>query len=298
MANSNNKPAAAAAADPFKDFQKLNDQVYVRPGKQPHGNDPSAILLFAWGDSRPKHIAKFVDGYLKLFPTSKIVVILGPILQALSEKLEKRSRRMIPVVEAIYGAQREASDSEPNILAHVMSNTGGVNFAATLHAYNCMSPPFEARQLPATFVVYDSTPGSSHFFRNVAPWSRAMAIGTAHIFPWPAIFTQAIAATFLAAIHAVSWITGTPTAAEFSVGAANDPELSPKSTPRLYLYSKSDDIIAAADIEEHAADAVEKGYGVAMELFEGTGHVGHMRAFPEKYWGAISKGWEAAQNSA
>ena len=222
---------------------------------------------------------------------------MAPILQALYEGLEKRSRRMIPVVEAVFGALGEASGLKSNILVHVMSNTGGVNFAATLHAYNCMSPPFETRQLPATFIVYDSTPGSSHFFRNVAPWSRAMAIGTANFFPWPFIVTQGIASIFLTAIHAVAWVTGTPTAAEFSVGAANDAELATKAAPRIYLYSKSDDIISAADIEEHAADARAKGYDVTMELFEGTQHVGHMRAYPERYWGAISKGWDATQRT-
>lgn len=279
-------------------FTKLSNQVYVQQG-DPSSQDPdhpTTVIIYGWGDARPRHVAKYVDGYRQLYPYARIVLIFSPILKALYQTLESRSRTMIPVIETVYPeilSNKPSSFSE-RVLLHVMSNTGGMNCAATMNAY---AKHTFGEFLPHDMLVCDSTPGSTHFLPNVGPWSRAMALGAARFLPWPFVVTQALAALFLGCLHGFGWLIGATSAAEFSTQAVNDARLSDTSAKRLYLYSKEDDIIHWEDIEKHAADARQKGWSVSAEVFEGTPHVGHMRAHPEQYWAAISAAWKEAVSS-
>lgn len=279
----------------FSDYEVVNSQIYVRPSTSPAPpSSPTIIILYCWGDSNPKHVAKYTDGYRKLYPSARLVVVFGPILRAITQTLPQRERTMAPVVDAVFGGSDDtAAHAKERILVTCMSNTGGINVAATLHAYKVRF----GVPMRYTLLTCDSAPGNTEFFRNIAPWSRAMALGTANFFPWPFIVTQAFAALFLAGVHGAAWITGNQSAAEFSTGAVNDVELSVKSAGKLYLYSKKDDIIKWTDIEEHAADAREKGYDVVCEMFEDTPHVGHMKVHPEQYWDAIRGRWDSLSKS-
>jgi hypothetical protein len=276
----------------FADYQAVNNQIYVRPSDSPSSipaSSPTIIVLYCWGDSNPKHVAKYTAGYRTLYPLARMVVIFGPILRAITQTLPQRSATMAPAIDAIFGAGTDPDSHarDERVMTISMSNTGGINIASTLHAYKERF----GRPMPYHLMICDSCPGSHDFLRNYAPWSRAMALGAAKYFPWPFVVTQGIAVAFLAAVHGLAWVTGNQSAAEFSVNAINDESLSVKSAGKLYLYSKEDDIISWKDIEEQAADARSKGYDVVCEVFEGTPHVGHMKVHPEQYWGAIEKRW-------
>ncbi|KAK3377484.1 hypothetical protein B0H63DRAFT_219650 [Podospora didyma] len=293
------KPRPAAGLPGFKPLSKrVHVQEVDTPVTDANPTDPTTVLIYGWGDAQPKHVAKYVDGYKRLFPHAKQVLVFSPILPALYQPLSIRSRDMKPVVEAVHGGAsiQQAGDSteekntEERVLVHVMSNTGGISCAATLHAFNEHYP---SSQFPHQMLVLDSTPGSHHFFPNIARWSRAMALGVAAYLPWPFVVTQALAASFLGLSHLAVWlIPGQISTAEYSTAVVNDPSLSDIRAQRLYLYSKEDDIIHWEDIEFHAADAKAKGYVVSAEIFEGTPHVGHMRQYPEQYWSAIAKAWK------
>ncbi|KAK4153660.1 transmembrane protein 53 [Chaetomidium leptoderma] len=291
--------AVAEAESLMLGFTKLSHQVYVQE-TDPNLQDPShptTIVIYGWGDARPRHLAKYVDGYRQLFPHAGIVLIFSPILKALYQTLEARSRTMVPVIEAVHPEAlnkqdtKEKTANNQRVLLHVMSNTGGMNCAATMNAF---SKHTGGEIFAHDMLVCDSTPGSTHFLPNVGPWSRAMALGAARWFPWPFVVTQTLAALFLGCLHGFGWLLGATSAAEFSTLAVNDARLADPGAKRLYLYSKEDDIIHWEDIEKHAADARHKGWSVTAELFEGTPHVGHMRAHPDQYWAAISAAWTEA----
>jgi hypothetical protein len=237
-------------------------------------------------------VAKYIDGYRLLFPHTRFVLIFSPILKTLYQTLEARSRNMVPVIEAVYPETLKNPDTQTKpderVLLHVMSNTGGINCAATMNAYTKHT---KGAIFSHDMLVCDSTPGSTDFLPNVGRWSRAMALGAARWFPWPFAVTQTLAAVFLGCLHGFGWLIGATSAAEFSKLAVNDARFSDEGAKRLYLYSKEDDIILWEDIEKHAADARQKGFSVTAELFEGTPHVGHMRAHPEQYWAAIAAAW-------
>ncbi|KAH8197466.1 hypothetical protein TruAng_008361 [Truncatella angustata] len=273
----------------FLEFTKLSNQVYLRPATHSDvlsssPTDPTAILIYAWGDSLPRHLNKYILGYLLLYPNAKIILILGPMVKLFYQSLEQRSHNMETVVNALTGAGER-------VLVHGMSNTGGVNYAATLHAYRRMNP---GKTFPHVLSVFDSTPGSTSVRTNIGPWSRAMAIGAASWFPGPMIIPQFFAMIFLLGLHGMLYLRGIPSPAVFSTKAVNDPDFEGLKARRIYLYGTHDEIIQWQALEEHAAQAKQRGYQTDLERFEGTGHVGHMRGEPERYWRAIREAWAKA----
>ncbi|KAM7199026.1 Eukaryotic protein of unknown function (DUF829) domain containing protein [Rhypophila sp. PSN 637] len=293
-------------------FTTLSPQVLVQDADSTVSpashTDPTTVILYSWGDALPKHVSKYVEGYRTLYPAAKIVLIFSPILKALYTTLSVRSKTMIPVIEAVFGVgstttlvprlslARQNCPAAKRVLVQVMSNTGGINFASTLHAYRQLVGP-DAPPFPVDVMVCDSTPGSTVFMTNIGPWSKALAVGAASYLPWPFFVTRALAVVFLAAVNGMAVLMRETSAAVFSTAAVNDPHLLDIKARRLYLYSKEDDIIYWQDIEKHAAAAREKGYQVAEgEMFEGTGHVGHLKGHPEQYWRAIRRVWEEKAN--
>lgn len=275
-------------------FRALSDQVLVREdaddSKRPSSH-PHAILIFGWGDCQPKHVAKYADGYNQLFPHSKQVVVLAPISKAFFSDLPRRTETMHPVLEFVDSLQT-SDGSDPLILVHAMSNTGGTNYAATLNAHR----EKHSRPLPHALLALDSTPGSPYMtWENLKRWSWAMTLGTAAYFPWPSAVTQSIWAATLLLNRAVEAVLGREAASVFSIRAIDDEAYEGRDARRLYLYSKEDDLIPWQDIEGYCAEARQKGWEADAVVFEGTGHVGHMRAFPERYWTAIEESWRLAQ---
>lgn len=172
----------------FADYEAVNSQIYVRPSDCPSSipaSSPTIIVLYCWGDSNPEHVAKYAAGYRTLYPCARLVIVFGPILRAITQTLPQRSATMAPALDAIFGDSTRAGEdptaahARERVMAVAMSNTGGINIASTLHAYQAR---FGA-PMPHRLLVCDSCPGSPGFFRNYAPWSRAMALGAANFFP-------------------------------------------------------------------------------------------------------------------
>jgi hypothetical protein len=65
-------------------------------------------------------------------------------------------------------------------------------------------------------------------------------------------------------------------------------------TPRLYIFSRKDKLIPWQGVIHHAETAKERGMNVRCELYEESGHVGHRRAEPERYWSSVQEVWGAA----
>jgi hypothetical protein len=294
-------PRRSARLPVFPGFQALSDQVFVRDAPPVDDklvattpaskSDPTVIIIYSWGDGRPKHVLKYSKGYQELFPRAKQIIVLSPIMKALYQDLGQRSTAMEPVVTAAFRHSPTTNmHNEEVVLAHAMSNTGGINYAATLHAYQRLYN----RPMPHQMVVVDSTPGSPYLsVENLGRWSRAMALGTAAWFPWPFAVTQGIWGTFICANRCFEHLSGREAASVFSNHAVNDETYEDKASRRLYIYSKEDELIYWKDIESHIATAQERGYKTDTKVFSGSGHVAHMRMFPRQYWETISCSWQS-----
>lgn len=282
----------------FPGFTRLSDQIYSLQADFPSttrpadSTDPDTIIVFGWGDGKPKNVVKYVDGYRALFPHAHVVIVLATTLKAAYQSLGERTDGMMPVLDAAFLRGPEAGDRQRRVLLHTMSNAGGINLASTLNAYRVR---YSGAQLPHQLMVCDSTPGGVVFSQQVRRWSRAMALGMARLFPWPFAFTQALCYAFLWLNRLWEFILRRRHAGAWSREAVNKPDMVPLDTAaRLYMYSKEDDIIGWQDIELHAAEARRLGYAAETQMFDGTKHVDHMRSYPDQYWGAITKAWKGA----
>ncbi|ATY61705.1 hypothetical protein A9K55_007026 [Cordyceps militaris] len=281
-------------------FARLSDQVFVRSGDAETGADsttnPDIVVIYGWGDCLPQHVAKYADGYRAAFPRAQQVVVLSPIAKALFTTREQRRGHMTPVVEHLFGPPGlGAAETGATILVHAMSNTGAVNFAATLDAYAARF----GRPMPHALFVMDSTPGATDLsWANLKRWSRAMALGTAKWFPWPFAATQSLWALLFLLHTLYLWLRRRQHAGAWSRVAAHQEEFATREARRLYMYSKDDDLIGYREIEEHAEESKKLGYAVDVKEFFGSGHVGHMRLHPDEYWKAIQQSWGRTTASA
>ncbi|EGY23352.1 hypothetical protein VD0002_g8917 [Verticillium dahliae] len=147
--------------------------------------------------------------------------------------------------------------------------------------------------MPHQLLVFDSTPGSPWLtWPSLQRWSRAVTISTANRFPWPFGVTQCIWGFILTVKVFAGWCVGREAAGAFALRVIDDENFETREARRLYLYSKEDDLITSDDIEMYIAESRQKGYQIRVEMFEGSGHVGHMRMHPQCYWKSIADSWD------
>lgn len=77
----------------------------------------------------------------------------------------------------------------------------------------------------------------------------------------------------------------------------NNPRVLPwsnKRTPRLYIYSKTDELIQWQYVDDHINHLRRLGMDVQAEVFEDSPHVAHARTDPSRYWTAVARLWKSA----
>lgn len=285
--------ADSTRAAPVEGYIAVSDQIYVRETPQTDEGEapahhPDAVVIYGWGDGLPRHLIKYADGFRVLFPRAKQILVLSPIDKALLTKNERRADGMMPVIDAIFA---DGSAKDAKVLSHVMSNTGGINYIATLDAYTRRF----GGAMPNRLVCMDSTPGSSDLtFDNLERWSRAMTLRTAKMFPLPFVATQCLMCTLLVLNGCVQRILLRESSATWGLNIGRDARYVSRDALFLYLYSKEDDLVGHGDVERHAVEARGRGWHTELEMFHGSAHVMHMRQFPEQYWGAVLRAWNRA----
>ncbi|KAI8170912.1 hypothetical protein K4K49_006440 [Colletotrichum sp. SAR 10_70] len=144
----------------------------------------------------------------------------------------------------------------------------------------------------------DSTPGSiDHSPSKIGRMADAMTVDVRSKVPWPPQVTKVMCIMILYMMRAVELARSRENLLVVAFKMANDETFETKSARRLYIYSKEDRTTAWEAVEKHVNEARHLGYEVDSNLWEGSGHVEHMRKSPEKYWTIIGKAWEEATGS-
>ncbi|THH30710.1 hypothetical protein EUX98_g3471 [Antrodiella citrinella] len=183
----------------------------------------------------------------------------------------------------------------PNVLVHVFSNGGArqLTFLSDL-LHKIPQPPVSQATPPAECLILDSVPGNA----GLATSLRAF---TAPIKFLPLKWLAAVPLTILwCAMVGVSKLTGKPDIIEVLRQRLNDPNILPWSsakTPRVYIYSKDDQVVPSYAVEEHIATARSQKLTVTAELFLRSAHVAHARADPDRYWSIVTNTWADALKS-
>lgn len=194
-----------------------------------------------------------------------------PVIPIIREVVNTDARAATP------GNSDKVANTKPRVLNLSFSNGGTSLLSFLYRAYDEDFPPH--------INVFDSGPGrSKYFLRAAAPITEG--------FNKPYLFI--IAASMIAipvALTYRAWYFGRKDGMDQHRETLNSAAL---ERGRVYIYSESDGIIDYRYVESHAMEAESRGLHVALERFDGTGHIGHMKVDAERYWRIVSDAWETA----
>ncbi|KAM3536354.1 hypothetical protein MY4038_000512 [Beauveria bassiana] len=290
----------ATPADPLGFMQRLSPSVtYYEPttstiasGSSNSRADPELILLSTWMGARENHIAKYVQGYRVIFPTSRILVAQCPFTHVVMPFLAwTQIRPAVPILKAVVESETRqkvkdddssvltGNSTAPRVLIHAFSN-GGIS--STLFLYNALKRSLGGKfTLPQHVFIFDSCPGTFRW-RNTA---RAIM----KILPrWcsPAVHAVLFSIWLFYRIMPVL-----QPRQNVNSRTIRNPRFQEYEVRRTYLYGTSDQMIPPTDVEHEAGSAAEAGFNVRLERFEDATHVAIPMSHPERYWRVVKESW-------
>jgi hypothetical protein len=272
-----------SAASGLEHFHRLNGSVYIHEPTTTASspNEPDLILICGWMDARPRHVAKYTAGYEKLYPSARIIAVITTAVDVVFTTTGANVKRVKPVLDIFY-----TLPPSTKILAHFFSNGGA--FTTMLIAKKYLEKT--GKSLPITAVILDSTPGRASYEATIQAFSVALPkdLIVKAIVTWilRLCFWIYRFAYFLEGLIGMKEVLNLVDKVRIDL---NTKSLMDIATPRLYIYSKGDNMVGWQDVEEHIEEAEKLGYVVAKEKFLESGHCAHLLIDPEKYWAAVQR---------
>lgn len=283
---SSKAPASATATKPLSFMEKLGPLVFFYKPSEASKIDvalqPRLIIISSWTDARDAHIAKYIAKYQALYPAAQILLLRSTM------DCIVRPSQIGPAMKVAASVVRAAfqepvlSSSPPPLLVHAFSNGGSSSIANLYEQYAASAGPDEDKRLPPHVTIFDSCPGLFRIPRAVAFVSVGLPF-----------FQQLIAAPFLYAF-AVFWTASMalgflPNSLGGWYKSHNEHIGNTAEVRRVYIYSAADALTDHKDVETHATEAKTKGFSVALEKYEGSAHVAHLRKDETRYWDIVQK---------
>ena len=273
---------------PLAPFARLGPSVFLQdPADTGDESDRPVIFLAFWMNAPPRALAKYVVEYRRMVPSARIIFIRSSSNDFFLHSSAKAQRERVgPAVQAL----RASATPENPVLMHLFSNGGLSSTTHLLQAYRDAT----GTPLPISSMIVDSAPGTASMKGAIRAFSFALPqmwilrlIGKS--FLWLSLILVKM-------VHA---ITRSPDPISRARKVINDTTLvravNAKNIPtRCYIYSDADDLVDWRDVESHASESAASGWVVRRERFQGSPHVGHMRAAPDRYWGIVREYLDAS----
>ncbi|TLD32189.1 indole-diterpene biosynthesis protein-like protein PaxU [Venturia nashicola] len=277
------KPATPSTIkSPFPNFSQLAPSTwYYQPlgseVKPDSSQQLDLVILSTWMGAASKHILKYTAAYQKIYPNASLLVLTNGVQDFFrtSSHHEQHLRAAISVIRSTHQQNPQAK-----ILLHLFSNGGAHTICQLARFYR----KYHSELLPLNGTVLDSAPGRATYKRSIA----AMSVGLPSFFPIR-IFGILILHIACIVMWLQRYILGRENVITRVRRELNDPLLFPTDARRVYIYSKTDEMVDWETVEEHAAEAEQDGVVVQRERFGNSRHVGHMMEDFDRYWGAIGK---------
>lgn len=237
-------------------------------------NSPDLIVICSWLDAEPRHIAKYTNGFKDLYPTSRILLTTNKTSEHIFRSAAATRKAISPVVSALI-----SEPPESKILAATYSGGGCISLSTIGLEFRERT----GRPVPLTAILLDSGPpvGNWEHLANVPyvlpPNPIAKFLGMSAIY------------AFLMFEFSRLWMIGKDTPHNIARATLNDKTVFDPEMKRVYVVSESDPLVKLDDVKGHMEEANSLGWKSDMERFVGSGHVGHLRVDPERYWGVISR---------
>lgn len=300
-------PATAQTLEYLKGFTALGEQIfYYNPTAEENTedsekNDPELVILCSWLYALPKHIAKYTAAYQRIYPRSPILLLKqdGPDLMWRPNSWQMENMR--PAINAI-GSVKFRGET-PKVLLHVFSNGGAFTVCQLADSIKTNNAHIgSGNSLPITAFVIDSAPS----IPSLAKGRVALSQGLPASLPGPvravgglALWTTMMSLSFASRMLGAE---GTMTGMRRKLNDPEGPFVKPDLT-RIYIYSKTDELVPWEQVEAHAQEAKEiyaKRFNastdqcVRLEKFEGSKHVAHAVVDAKRYWSTVQDLWSSS----
>ncbi|KAJ4165308.1 hypothetical protein LMH87_006945 [Akanthomyces muscarius] len=292
---------------PLAPLRRIGDDVYFYEPVGPADADyqgPSLVVLSTWlGGASAKNIGRYVAGHRKLFRDAAVLLVTARLSEITVTPFARMHSRLQPARDILVryilrDGSGGTSSSSPSILWHVFSG-GGLNMAIQLARItrhelaaggHAASPGDLDRAMGG--VIMDCCPSDGSLSRTfkAAAYSLpntllSQTIGRLLLFPTIAV---------LLAMQN-SGLLGRGGSLGDMQRAAHDPGVLGRSVRRMYLYSVSDKIVPWRFVNQHMAEAQDKGFDVEGEAIPGGGHCALLRGDANKYWRAVERFWSETE---
>ncbi|KAJ3416318.1 hypothetical protein HDV05_002258 [Chytridiales sp. JEL 0842] len=266
------------------------------------------VLLCGWMGGALRHVSKYAQYYQD--NGYDVIVALCTHEDTFSFKTASRNLKpLIPLLEEYKVLTSSPGDSR--VIVHVFSN-GGCYMLNTLNMMlnNGTIPetpptPFQPKEeqeeskallkgddmgtyqtLRTSAVILDSCPGKFHRIHN-----NVRAFSTFVSTPWIRTYLwKPVLYILFAILMTLQRFRRRPPAVAIAAKNAVS-TLHPLPGPRLFLYSKADELVHWEDTKEWVDEARrEKGGMLVREkVWEDAEHVGIARRYRDEYWNEVSK---------
>lgn len=268
---------ASSGQGPLTEFHKLSDAISLYRHSSQHRTDngnPSLIVLCTWMAANPRHIAKYTNSYKRLYPNASILVVQS-MLNDMTYRSSRTQQKRIEIARDII----LNTSSEGKVLLHIFSN-GGANTACQI----ATSLPSSQRASIFSGMILDSCPGRNDFKRANKAILAALPKNPMTRFLGSIMVYLVLTVIFIIDAH------GGQNAVTCARNGLNDDALFGINVPRLYIFSKEDEMVGWSDVQDHAKEAKRKGFkNVQALVFEGSGHCAHAMQDSDRYWNAVKQ---------
>ncbi|KAF9238549.1 hypothetical protein BU15DRAFT_75240 [Melanogaster broomeanus] len=285
-------------------FVAIGDGIYISlaPTSGAATNEPAphVILIFGWMGAQTRHLQNYTRPYAELYPNAtQILVKCGPSFIYTSER--GKQKRLLPVVDALEAldclpagtaSAKDVNGARPRVLIHAFSNGGCSQLTSLGRLLSAKYPSLPPSERLVSALVLDSCPSAGDVRTIYAAFRIAI----------PNLVARSMVLAFIYLAHAIrlclSMAFGKQVMVmEYLKAQLLRPRLLPwmnAGTPRLYIFSKKDELMPWKEVQQHAESGKKAGLNVRCELFEESGHVAHMRLDPKRYWASVQDVWEVA----
>ncbi|SMQ47450.1 unnamed protein product [Zymoseptoria tritici ST99CH_3D7] len=241
---------------------------------------PSLIVICSWMNAAEKHIAKYTAGYRRLYPDTTVLLVQCSLAGFFTSKA-KQEVLLKPAYDMIINHRSDGNQGGPVVL-HAFSNGGGTLANYIAGFLNERSP---GKKVVFNKVILDCLPG----IPTIAGAVRAVSFSLPRN-PILRFLGQWIFRIWLVAYSIFAYaLRRREDRVTRLRRRLNDPERFDLGAPRLYLYSKADDLVEHWAVAEHAEGARKKGYRVREEMFINAPHCAIAKDEPERYWKAVQE---------
>lgn len=263
---------------------------------------PTLVILCTWlgGASSPR-ISKYVAGYRARYPHAYILLLRTVFVDLALRSFTALRARLRPAHVAIVDIlQRAGTFGRRDVLLHVFSH-GGCNTALQLMAdpdnngggSGVATTAAALVRARIGLVVFDSCPGDASF----AHAYQAALISLPASRPLIRALGAPLVGGTVAVIHVLQSAGAMHSVHELRRDLLNPAVFGP-APARLYLYSRGDAVVAAADVLAHANETRRRvRCRVGTVGFESADHCALVLEDKEKYWKAVREAWEAWEGS-